>query len=701
MVTIYKGAVGALSSDFCGRYFNTLHTMTSEAEPITCNAPYGVSLTLCWPGAIPRVTLDMDSSVRGAFAEPFLTIFIAPGYSEGSVAYEVVDYGRLSVTVNGLSSAGAITETPLQYEISPRAGNLPTSYVRNSGDTNYQSPMILPTFQFTNSQTVSGQISIGFVATIAGVSNVNIYPYFTSPGGSSPTVSGTVSSANPFSIVYGVSNSIAIDGAQSDGAGGWRPLIKDGLFERPYVMSGLEPSGSWLWQAGYKQGDSLILTYTLPEYNLSNQWIDPSNPNVLTHLQLENMLRCQSITDNIVSLGRTNIVYLTQLFINGVPIISQLPSGSAAIGNLASAFPTIISGADPKNGTITLVRSVNETDVIEASFVYQSSRYVYKGYYDGQSWHDLDLNPSAGHMWDVGTDYRGKSGESLLDSPILLYLIPTSAYYASGSSTGQYLYKTAFDVAASGYAPTYSFLRHMTGGNSMQGTVPGFPSAVIIGKVFVTSPGTINDIMSMDVRSRGGGLPESVSTSTPPVTFTEEVRCEIPIASNGAWTNTGAMLYPNDYVTVIFNGLPVAGTGFAFSNPVGATIAGITPASGATPAYYPTPNWKLVAAPTVNPTGSAYAVAPSGMLFLTTQGLNGSGFIYATIQIVRKFISGGIWDEDSWDGDPVMMNGVVIINIPKEVLTGANGYSQLSSAQVEEIVAKHVAAGVLPIIQYV
>jgi len=698
--TIYKNQEFFLSGDFCNRYFNTKHIMTSEPEPVSRNSPYGVNLTLCWPGAIQGVTLDMDNTVRGAFAEPFTAQFPVPGHSGTGRTYQVVDYGRILVTVNGLNSGGAVTETPLNYEISPRDGNLPLSYVRNAGDTNYQAPMLLPQFEFTNPQTVSGRISISFIATIAGVTNVNMAPYFTSTVGTT-TTSGTVISNNPYSTVYGVSSSITVDGAMQDSAGGWRLLVKDGVFERPYVMSSLEPTGSWLRQAGFKDGDNLVLVYTLPEYNLGNQWIDPSNPNVLNHYQLETRILCQSLTDNIISLGRSNIAYLTELIINGVSVISQPPSGSAAMYNLATAYPGIVSSADPVNGTITLSRSVNSTDIIEASFVYQSPRHIYRGYYDGVSWHDLDLNPSAGHMTDVGVDYKGKPGASLLDNPILLYLIPTCAYYASGDLTGNYVYRTAFDVAASGFVPPYSFLRHMSGGNILQGTVPGYPSAAIISKIFITPPGTIDDIWLMDVRSRGGGLPDSISTSNPPPTFTEESRCAIPFSSTGTWTNTRVMLYPNDYVTVTFNGLPVSGSAFQYSNPIGAIISSTVPSSGASAAFNPTPVWNIVAAPTVNVTGSTYAVAPSGMLFLSTQGLYGYGYVYATIRVTRKFVNGSIWDENSWDGDPVMMNGVVIVNIPKDVLTGANGYSQLSTSQVEEIVNKHVAAGVLPIIRYV
>lgn len=699
-VIIYKNGTFALSPDFCNRYFNTEDIMTSENEPVTLNSVYGVSMNLCWPGNVPGLTLDGDNSARGAFAEPFYATFPLPGGARSQrETLWVNDYGRVVVTVKGVASNGSTTETPLSYEISPRDGNLPPAGIRNIGDTNYQAPVIPPSFKFTNSQTVSGNVSISFIATNVGVANVNLLPYSQSQGGTTVTVTGTTIVNNPYSTVYGVSSAITVDGAIQDATGGWRLLVKDGIFERPYVMSSLEPTGSWLSQAGFNNGDNIVLVYTVPEYNLGAQWTDPSNPSLINHYIMENGLICQSITDNIISLGRINAYKLFSLSVNGVTIVAS-PSGTL-VSNLSSEYPSVISQTDSVNGTITLVGSVNSNDLIEASFTYQSDRYSYGGYYDGTSWRDLDLNPGAGHMWEVGVDYRGRSGADLINSPILLYLLPSCAYYASGDSTGKYLYRTAMDVAASGFVPIRSFLRHTTEGGGMQGTVPGYPSAVVLAKIFITPPGVIDDISLMDVRQRGGGIPLSINPANPPVTFNEESRCRIPYTSTNQWSNTQVILYPNDYATITFNGLPVAGTGFVNTHPIGAIIGGVVPTSGTPASYLPTPVWNIVAAPTVNVTGSNYSIVPSGALFLSTLGLNGYGYAYVTITITRKWKSGSVWDIDSWDGSPVMMNGVVIVNIPKAVLTGENGYSQLSTGQVENIVRKHVAAGVLPIIRYV
>lgn len=58
-------------------------------------------------------------------------------------------------------------------------------------------------------------------------------------------------------------------------------------------------------------------------------------------------------------------------------------------------------------------------------------------------------------------------------------------------------------------------------------------------------------------------------------------------------------------------------------------------------------------------------------------------------------------DVAGWDGQPVPLAAVVIVEIPQGVLTGANGYTQFSQDEIEAVVNSHIASGVKAIIRYV
>lgn len=57
------------------------------------------------------------------------------------------------------------------------------------------------------------------------------------------------------------------------------------------------------------------------------------------------------------------------------------------------------------------------------------------------------------------------------------------------------------------------------------------------------------------------------------------------------------------------------------------------------------------------------------------------------------------WDVSGWDGTPVMLNGVVVFDMPKSLLVSEGG--GFTEREIEAIVSKHITAGVLPIIRYV
>lgn len=72
-------------------------------------------------------------------------------------------------------------------------------------------------------------------------------------------------------------------------------------------------------------------------------------------------------------------------------------------------------------------------------------------------------------------------------------------------------------------------------------------------------------------------------------------------------------------------------------------------------------------------------------------------------QVANKRITeiDGYWDISTWDGIPVMLDGVVIVEIPKDVRDGTNGYPKIEESDIRAAIEKNIASGVLYIIQWI
>ena len=120
--TIYKNNLYQFTQDFCNRYFNTEHRMVSSNIPVEKDLTYGLNYVLQWAGARTGITLDMDPTIRGAFAEPFRITYLDP--RSGFTTLNINKYGSLIAIVQGVNATGGITETPLTYTLGPQQGNL-------------------------------------------------------------------------------------------------------------------------------------------------------------------------------------------------------------------------------------------------------------------------------------------------------------------------------------------------------------------------------------------------------------------------------------------------------------------------------------------------------------------------------------------------------------------------------------------------
>ena len=59
------------------------------------------------------------------------------------------------------------------------------------------------------------------------------------------------------------------------------------------------------------------------------------------------------------------------------------------------------------------------------------------------------------------------------------------------------------------------------------------------------------------------------------------------------------------------------------------------------------------------------------------------------------------WDTAGWDGQPIPLGGVLLVEIPGGVLTGTGGYRRFSQDEIETIVKNSVASGIRVIIRYI
>jgi hypothetical protein len=58
------------------------------------------------------------------------------------------------------------------------------------------------------------------------------------------------------------------------------------------------------------------------------------------------------------------------------------------------------------------------------------------------------------------------------------------------------------------------------------------------------------------------------------------------------------------------------------------------------------------------------------------------------------------WDTGGWDGQPVPLGGVLLVELPGALLTGTSGFPQFTQDEIERIVRQHVAAGIRVVIRY-
>jgi hypothetical protein len=342
----------------------------------------------------------------------------------------------------------------------------------------------------------------------------------------------------PKQILKLISQPIEILSPIEDETGAWHLRFKDGVFHRRMTLDPTESDYSWLriptasGGPGFQDGDELVLIYTLPEFNMqtyeiaSGAYFDGSRKIrvVKEDSEIIDSRTLQVSNSNIISIESCNIM---------------IGSGTVSVS------ATIV---DP-NGLLRIEdRILSESDEVQVTYTYYEDLLTYRGYVDDQgTYHDLDLNPSYGHIYDGG--YPTKE---LINTPVFIYLLPTAAmkigstreeidrgdlttdngtnsfilysilnlkinplrwatekrgnpnneYYTTQDPSSYFGYAQFGVSTFSDYENPVTYLLDGGGFNGLE------QSAVLLGEVYVGPNSTLESVKVVDTRSRGGGIPE-------------------------------------------------------------------------------------------------------------------------------------------------------------------------------------------------
>jgi hypothetical protein len=554
-------------------------------------------------------------------------------------------------TVTGSGASGAITPPLVNVELGPM-----TSAVQAAADPRYPGY-----YWYRNAITFTAPSGTEMMGA-------QLYFQFTSGWGiGGVTILQETEAA--IAATAALQSALLVDDIQIDFTENWYPCVRDGVFQQPYTLNSAEPSGSWLYNY-FQNGDELVLVYSVPEFVYQN----PLAYGYQGGLEVDEP--AQVLSTQTILVHRHPILDFISYTVNG------------------TVYTNPVSG-DLYHGVVTIPTTLAPTDDVRVTYVYRQDRYVYRGWYDGSVFHDLDLNPGAGHRYEIGADGVGQPGYTLLDRGIVLYAIPTAAYPASGLSAGGASGSVNAMQLPDGQRPSH-FVRHQIGTSTTSGPLAPGTSAIMLAELFVDPPGTVNDVTIMDVRSRGGGLPVGWNPTPSQASFTESVRVMVdPTIVD--WLNTGIDLQVGDQVVFSIVGISVPSSG-------GCLAAAVATGSPAV-AYA----GSLASSTGIGAfdDGEGFTAAASGRLFVMYNYVIDPESeaiwpnLFLKISVTRLYYEGVNWDIDSWDGQPVMLNGVAVVEVPSAVLTGADGFRAVTAEQVAAAVQRHVAAGIYPIIRYV
>ncbi|MES9681806.1 hypothetical protein ABWK22_02575 [Gottfriedia acidiceleris] len=160
----------------------------------------------------------------------------------------------------------------------------------------------------------------------------------------------------------------------------------------------------------------------------------------------------------------------------------------------------IANDFDIQNGVFFLNENVSFKDDLFAKYSYYDNFYEYKGYYNEnlRTFLHLDLNPSVGHYSTLPmttyvngqqrVEYKKVPSSQLLNKLIHIYIVPDAEGGAS--------------------------IRHCFSREEWRNIQLSNPMYLLLAKVQVREHTSVNDVVVMDARTRGGGISPALSVKT-------------------------------------------------------------------------------------------------------------------------------------------------------------------------------------------
>jgi len=349
----------------------------------------------------------------------------------------------------------------------------------------------------------------------------------------------TLDSNNEFSISV-AQTPIKVIGTRISPANTWGVLIQPGLVWRSMqtlTAADVTSGASWIAQSGRGEGDTIIPIYSVPEH----LYAATTSSSVVNFPGSGSTLK---IVKEFGGIPAPNTVSFS------LPLVKLLSISVNGVVKSASAFEpgdnnSFINTIDKEKKTIITKSALDPKDLVELTYLTYANWYNYTGYRDvNNTWFGFDANPEYGHYIDYvngdGETIAEGTGDCLLNQATI-YLIPSAyvlvkytppSYGGQGAGMVDLSFHSAYDYGEThfvrhtigytqenivqdlGQAPnTYNFAvfgknyydQPVAGADSYSADIPFmFP----IGKILLSAPVSIKNLAVVDVRKRGGGVPE-------------------------------------------------------------------------------------------------------------------------------------------------------------------------------------------------
>lgn len=339
-------------------------------------------------------------------------------------------------------------------------------------------------------------------------------------------------------------------------------------------------------------------------------------------------------------------------------------------------YPIRISGVDINKGIIYTIDEIRLTDKIRVNYSYAERFYDYKGYYDGEQFIKLDLNPSVGHMstqvyYDGGLKkYEEVPTSTLVDKPAYVYMVPsyTTTEYIAKIPTGLVEFKADGTVAKK--------IAKVT-----QNDIPD--GAIMIGqrvnRNIIDNRALIDKLVfcGSTIDESASSILKQYTSSSASVRILTEEEAIMPVKGVVRnYNNTGF-----DYVICyIYNKFNVRHTYIrdeldkAVKNKNAILLAEVTMK------HHMKPEDAVV---------MDSRVRGGGLIPELTKEKIQQGFSKSMYNQMMNF-----WDIGEWDGIPYQKNGITIITLPASIR------EKYSDESIKRIIEKYIALGVQFIVEY-